>query len=67
MSVVLKVLFGNMPEAVYNTSLYFDNTYLDSWITEPFGQKMIWSIDKAKVLGPNAVESKALGVIPVTR
>lgn len=64
---MLKVLFGNMPEAVYNTSLYFDNTYLDSWITEPFGQKMIWAIDKAKVLGPNAVESKALGVIPVTR
>lgn len=66
MNAVLKVQFGVMPEAVYNTSLYFDNTYLDSWITDPFGQKMIRAIDKAKVLGPNAVESKALGVLPVT-
>ena len=66
MRAVLKVQFGVMPEAVYNTSLYFDNTYLDSWITDPFSQKMILAIDHAKVLGPNAVESKALGVLPVT-
>lgn len=66
MSTVLKVFFGNMPEAVYNTSLYFDNTYLDGWITDSFAKKVIRAIDKAKVLGAHAVESKALGVIPVT-
>ena len=55
------------PNYVYNTSLYFNNTYLDSWIEDEFSQKMIKSVDKAVVLSPNAVDSKALGVIPVTQ
>lgn len=67
---MLNIYFGNIPERlksryVYNTSVYFDNTYLDSWITDPFSQKMIKDIDKAVVLSSNAVDSKALGVIPV--
>ena len=67
---MLNIYFGNIPEKlkgryVYNTSVYFDNTYLDSWITDPFSQKMIKDIDKAVVLSSNAVDSKALGVIPV--
>ena len=52
---------------VYNTSMYFDNTYLDSWLTDDLSVKMIKSVDKAVVLSPNAVDSKALGVIPVTK
>lgn len=24
---MLKIVFGDMPEAIYNTSVYFDNTY----------------------------------------
>lgn len=67
---MLNIYFGEMPEKefpnyVYNTSVYFDNTYLDSWITDEFSKKMIKSVDKAVVLGPNAVDSKALGVIPI--
>lgn len=67
---MLNIYFGEMPEKefpnyVYNTSVYFDNTYLDSWITDEFSKKMIKSIDKAVVLGPNAIDSKALGVIPI--
>ena len=55
------------PNYVYNTSLYFNNTYLDSWIEDEFSKRMIKSVDKAVVLSPNAVDSKALGVIPVTQ
>lgn len=67
---MLNIYFGEMPEKdfpnyVYNTSVYFDNTYLDSWITDEFSQKMIKDIDKAVVLSQNAIDSKALGVIPV--
>lgn len=69
---MLNILFGEMPEKqypnyVYNTSVYFDNTYLDSWIEDDFSKRMIKSIDKATVLSANAVDSKALGVIPVTK
>ena len=69
---MLNIFFGDMtekefPNYVYNTSLYFNNTYLDSWIEDEFSKKMIKSVDKAVVLSPNAVDSKALGVIPVTQ
>ena len=67
---MLNIYFGEMPEAdfpnyVYNTSVYFDNTYLDAWITDEFSKKMIKNIDQADVISPNAVDSRALGVIPV--
>lgn len=63
---MLKIFYGDMPEVIYNTSVYFDNSYLDSWITDEFAVKVLKSIDKAVVLGPQAVDSKALGVIPIT-
>lgn len=69
---MLCIIFGEMPEDmgkkyVYNTSMYFDNTYLDNWLTDDLSVKMIKSVDKAVVLSSNAVDSKALGVIPVTK
>ena len=64
---MLNIYYGDMPEAIYNTSLYFDNTYYDNWIQDDFSRKMIKSVDKAVVLSGQAVESKALGVIPVTK
>lgn len=64
---MLNIYYGDMAEAIYNTSLYFDNTYFDGWLYDEFAQKMIKSVDKAKVLGGQAVESKALGVIPATK
>ena len=54
-----------MREAVYNTSVYFDNTYHDDWLTDELSQKMIKDIDKAAVLGTRAIDSKVLGVIPI--
>ena len=64
---MLKIYYGDMQEAIYNTSLYFDNTYFDGWLDDPFAKKMIKAIDKAEVLSGQAVNSKALGVIPVTK
>lgn len=64
---MLNIFFGEMPEAVFSTSMYFDNTYLDKWLEDAFVQDMIAGVDKAKVLGKSAVESKALGVLPVTK
>ena len=64
---MLNIFFGDMPEAIYGTSLYFDNTYLDHWLKDPFARKIIKSVDKASVLSCRAIDSKALGVIPVTQ
>ena len=64
---MLNIYFGEMTEAIYNTSVYFDNTYYDGWLNDDFARKMIKDIDKAEVLSGQAVNSKALGVIPVTK
>ena len=64
---MLKIVYGNIKDAIYNTSVYFDNTYLDNWITTPLAKKIIKNIDKGEVLSPQAIDTKALGVIPVTQ
>lgn len=63
---MLRVYFGDMADAIYNTSVYFKNRYQDDWLDDPFAQKMIKSVDKAAVLGNKLIESKALGKIPPT-
>ena len=60
---MLNIYFGDMPEAVYNTSVYFNYTYEDEWLTSDFARDVIKKIDKSDVKGPHAVESPALGVI----
>ncbi|MBO4640646.1 MAG: DUF4869 domain-containing protein [Treponema sp.] len=64
---MLQIQYGNMPNEIYNTSVYFNNSYLDSWITNPLSKEIIKKIDKAEVLSSQAVDSKALGVIPITQ
>lgn len=61
---MLNIIFGDCPEAIYNTSVYFDNTYEDEWITDDFGRKVIKAVDKSVVLSPHAIESPVLWSIP---
>ena len=65
--IMLQIQYGDMPEAIYNTSVYFNNTYLDNWLENPLAKEILKKIDKADVLSAQAVDSKALGVIPVTQ
>ena len=64
---MLNILFGECPEAIYNTSMYFDNQYLDCWMEDPFAAEVIAGIEKGKILSPQAIDTKALGVIPTTK
>ena len=57
---MLNIYFGDMPEAVYNTSVYFNYTYEDEWLTSDFAKEVIKKIDKSDVKGPHAVESPVL-------
>ena len=60
---MLNVYFGPMPEAIYNTAVYFKNTYEDKWITAPLAVEMIADVDRSKVVGPRVIESPVLGMI----
>lgn len=63
---MLHIVFGNMPEAIYNTEMYFKNTYMSEWLMDSFAQEVISKIDGSKVISANAIESPVLGVIPPT-
>lgn len=63
---MLKIFYGNMPEAVFNTSVYFKNAYEDSWITDPVARKMILDVDKSIVLDSSVIDSPVMGKIPPT-
>ena len=47
---MLKVFFGDMPDVIYNTSVYFDNTWLDNWFQDEMTKKIIKSIDKGEII-----------------
>lgn len=60
---MLKIFYGEMPEAVYNTAVYFKNVYEDEWITQPLSREMIADVDKSKVLDSAVIDSPVLGKI----
>ena len=60
---MLNIRFGDMPEAIYNTSVYFRNSYKDRWITSPFGVSVIKDVDKSEVIDANIIKSPVLGSI----
>ena len=60
---MLKIIFGDFQDAIYNTSVYFKNTYQDEWITDELSVEMIKDVDKSVVMGPHMIESPVLGAI----
>ena len=63
---MLNIYFGDMPSAIYNTEIYFKNTYDDSWILDDFASKVIKKVDNSDVLDAQAIRSPVLGMIPPT-
>ncbi len=60
---MLSVYYGDMPEAIYNPSLFFKNSYSDDWITDELSKEMIRDVDKSEVIGPRIIDSPVLGGI----
>ena len=61
---MLNVFFGDMPEAVYNTAVFFKNDYEDEWIIDPFVKEMIRDVDRSEVIDSGVIDSPVLGKIP---
>lgn len=60
---MLNIFFGDMPEAVYNTVVYFKNVYEEEWINEPLSKEMIRDVDRSTVLSGGIIDSPFLGKI----
>ena len=65
--IMLNIIFGKIDDVIYNTSVFFKNTYEKEWLLEEETKQMILDIDKSKVLGNGAIESPVLGIIGYAR
>lgn len=63
---MLKVIYGDIDDVIYNTSVYFKYNYLPEWLLDPEVQQMILDVDRSTVLGNGAIDSPVLGVIAPT-
>ena len=63
---MLHILYGEMWDVIYNTSVYFKNVYEDEWITDSFTKEMIMDIDKSRVLDNAVIDSPVMGKIAPT-
>lgn len=61
---MLHIYFGDMPEAIYNTEVYFKHTYEEEWLEDNFAKAVIKGVDKSIVLDKYLIQSPVLGMIP---
>ncbi len=57
---MLKIVFGEIGNAVFHPPTYFDNQYEDAWITNPLTVEMIRDIDKSEVISEHLIQSPML-------
>ena len=62
---MLNIIFGDTENAIYHPPTYFDNTFRDEWITDPFSVEMIRDVDQSDVISARAIDSPFLGSISV--
>lgn len=60
---MLSVFFGDMKDAIYNTNIYFNNTYKDRWITTPLAKEIIKAVDKSEVIDARTIMSPVFGAM----
>ena len=63
---MLHIHFGDMPAAIYNTEVFFKNTYDEDWLLDDFAKRVIKKIDSSEVVDAQAIKSPVLGMIPPT-
>lgn len=66
---MLHIHYGELDKDnyIFNPDSFFNNTYEDSWITDPLSKEMIENVDRSYVVSPQLIDSPFLGPIPVER
>ena len=65
---MLNIYFGELPEKekeryIYNTAVFFKNTYQDRWLTSPLGREMILDVDRSEVISGSQIKSPVFGLM----
>ena len=64
---MLTIIYGDTSNSIYNTSVYFKNTYEPEWLETDLAKKMIMDVDHSEVLSGECINSPVLGQIPPER
>ena len=64
---MLTIIYGDAENSIYNTSVYFKNTYEPEWLESELAKKMIKDVDDSDVLSGECINSPVLGQIPPER
>lgn len=64
---MLSIFFGYDENAVLSVDTYFNNTYDEEWLDDPFVREIIKTVDGSEVQGRQCILSEVLGQIPPER
>ena len=64
---MLSVFFGYDENAILNVDIYFNNTYDEAWLDDPFVREIIRKVDHSDVQDRQCILSEVLGQIPPER
>ena len=64
---MLTIKYGDAENGIYNTNVYFKNTYEPEWIESELAKKIIKDVDDSDVLSGECIKSPVLGQIPPER
>ena len=50
---MLNIIYGDVKNSIYNTNVYFKNSYEPEWLDAELAKKMIKDIDDSEVVDKN--------------
>ena len=63
----LTIIYGDESNCVYNTNVYFKNTYEPEWFETELAKQIVREVDDSEVLSSECIQSPVLGQIPPER
>ena len=64
---MLTIIYGDESNCVYNTNVYFKNTYEPEWFETELAKQSVREVDDSEVLSSECIQSPVLGQIPPER
>ena len=64
---MLTIIYGDESNCVYNTYVYFKNTYEPEWFETELAKQIVREVDDSEVLSSECIQSPVLGQIPPER
>ena len=57
---MLNIIYGDVKNSIYNTNVYFKNSYEPEWLDAELAKKMIKDIDDSELLICVSMKSRVL-------